>query len=103
MVKACGTPGMDMAMPCIWGSLTRQEKDCKSGLDVYKRQTEYPVVIAPAYQLADKELVNKWIAYVKNGGNLVLTCRTDVYKRQLPDSLRVCRGYVRWRRNYDAG
>ncbi len=41
-----------------------------------KELTEYPVVIAPAYQLADKELVNKWIAYVKNGGNLVLTCRT---------------------------
>ena len=33
-----------------------------------KELTEYPVVIAPAYQLADKELVNKWIAYVKNGG-----------------------------------
>lgn len=30
-----------------------------------KELTEYPVVIAPAYQLADKELVNKWIDYVK--------------------------------------
>lgn len=53
-----------------------------------KELTEYPVVIAPAYQLADKELVNKWIAYVKNGGNLVLTCRTaqkDRYGR-LPEA-----------------
>lgn len=36
----------------------------------------YPVIIAPAYQLADKELVDRWTNYVKTGGNLVLTCRT---------------------------
>jgi len=36
----------------------------------------YPVLIAPAYQLVDDELVNRWTEYVKNGGNLVLTCRT---------------------------
>ncbi len=36
----------------------------------------YPVMIAPAYQLADKQLVSRWLEYVKNGGNLVLTCRT---------------------------
>jgi beta-galactosidase len=41
-----------------------------------KDMNEYPVVIAPAYQMADKELVNRWIDYVKQGGNLVLTCRT---------------------------
>lgn len=53
-----------------------------------KELTEYPVVIAPAYQLADKALVDRWIAYVKNGGNLVLTCRTaqkDRYGR-LPEA-----------------
>ena len=38
--------------------------------------SEYPVMIVPAYQMADKELVRKWEKYVKNGGNLVLTCRT---------------------------
>lgn len=37
---------------------------------------DYPVIIAPAYQMADKELIEKWMSYVKNGGNLVLTCRT---------------------------
>ncbi|MCD8166747.1 MAG: beta-galactosidase [Bacteroides sp.] len=37
---------------------------------------EYPVMIAPAYQLADKELTDRWISYVQQGGNLVLTCRT---------------------------
>ncbi len=36
----------------------------------------YPVMIAPAYQLADKELVDRWKHYVAEGGNLVLTCRT---------------------------
>ncbi len=50
--------------------------------------SDYPVVIAPTYQLADKELVDKWISYVKNGGNLILTCRTaqkDRYGR-LPEA-----------------
>ena len=53
-----------------------------------KNLSDYPVVIAPAYQLADKELVDKWISYVKNGGNLILTCRTaqkDRYGR-LPEA-----------------
>lgn len=36
----------------------------------------YPVMIVPAYQLADKALVDRWVAYVAGGGNLVLTCRT---------------------------
>lgn len=37
---------------------------------------KYPVMIAPAYQMADEELVKKWMNYVKEGGHLVLTCRT---------------------------
>ena len=37
---------------------------------------QYPVVIAPAYQLLDKALLSKWQAYVQHGGHLVLTCRT---------------------------
>ena len=52
-----------------------------------KNFSDYPVVIAPAYQMADSALVNRWIAYVKQGGNLVLTCRTaqkDRYGR-LPE------------------
>ena len=53
-----------------------------------KDMTEYPVVIAPAYQLADRELTDRWTEYVKQGGNLVLTCRTaqkDRYGR-LPEA-----------------
>jgi beta-galactosidase len=50
--------------------------------------SQYPVMIVPAYQMADKELVKKWEKYVKNGGNLILTCRTaqkDRYGR-LPET-----------------
>ena len=38
--------------------------------------SSYPVMIVPAYQLADTALVDRWVEYVKKGGNLVLTCRT---------------------------
>lgn len=41
-----------------------------------KNFDEYPVMIVPAYQLADEALVSRWTDYVKKGGNLVLTCRT---------------------------
>ena len=50
--------------------------------------SEYPVMIVPAYQMADKQLVDRWTEYVKNGGNLVVTCRTaqkDRYGR-LPET-----------------
>lgn len=53
-----------------------------------KDMSEYPVVIVPAYQLADKELTDRWTEYVKKGGNLILTCRTaqkDRYGR-LPEA-----------------
>lgn len=41
----------------------------------------YPVLIAPAYQLIDEELVRKWTRYVEQGGHLILTCRTGQKKR----------------------
>ena len=53
-----------------------------------KDLSQYPVVIAPAYQMADKALADRWNEYVRNGGNLVLTCRTaqkDRYGR-LPEA-----------------
>ncbi|MDL2309887.1 beta-galactosidase [Parabacteroides sp. OttesenSCG-928-B22] len=37
---------------------------------------KYNVMIAPAYQLIDEKLVERWTDYVRQGGNLVLTCRT---------------------------
>ncbi|WP_080905788.1 beta-galactosidase [Parabacteroides sp. Marseille-P3160] len=38
--------------------------------------TKYPFLIAPAYQLLDSALVERWTKYVENGGHLILTCRT---------------------------
>jgi beta-galactosidase len=43
--------------------------------------SDYKVVIAPAYEMLDTALVQKWMRYVENGGNLVLTLRTGVKNR----------------------
>lgn len=50
--------------------------------------SQYPVMIVPAYQLADKKLVVRWKKYVEEGGNLVLTCRTAQKDRfgRLPEA-----------------
>ncbi len=36
----------------------------------------YPFLIAPAYQLVDAALIEKWRRYAEGGGHLILTCRT---------------------------
>jgi beta-galactosidase len=41
----------------------------------------YPVVIAPAYQMVDRTLIDKWKKYVEKGGHLILTCRTGLKDR----------------------
>jgi beta-galactosidase len=38
--------------------------------------SKYPVMIAPAYQLLDAQLVARWKQYVQNGGHLILSTRT---------------------------
>ena len=38
--------------------------------------SEYPFIVAPAYQLIDDRLVQKWVKYVEQGGHLILSCRT---------------------------
>ena len=43
--------------------------------------SKYPVLIAPAYQLVDEELVRRWTRYAEQGGNLVLTARTGQKRR----------------------
>jgi len=45
-------------------------------IDERKDFNGYNVLIAPAYEMVDSELVERWKAYVEQGGNLVLTCRT---------------------------
>ncbi len=49
--------------------------------------SKYRVMIAPAYQMVDSELVARWTKYVEEGGNLVLSARTGHKTRmaQLPE------------------
>jgi beta-galactosidase len=42
----------------------------------------YPFLIAPAYQLLDAALVQRWRAYAENGGHLILSCRTGQKDRR---------------------
>lgn len=43
--------------------------------------SKYPVMVAPAYELLDAKLVERWKQYVENGGNLVLSSRTGQKNR----------------------
>lgn len=43
--------------------------------------SKYPVLVAPAYQLLDEALVQRWKTYVENGGHLVLSSRTGQKNR----------------------
>lgn len=38
--------------------------------------SQYPVIVAPAYQQISMELIDKLTDYVKSGGNLVMSCRS---------------------------
>ncbi|GGH71443.1 beta-galactosidase [Filimonas zeae] len=42
---------------------------------------KYPVLVAPAYQLLDEKLVQRWQEYVTNGGHLILSSRTGQKNR----------------------
>ena len=70
-----------------WGHMFRYLEAAKSAgapLDVVSEEADlssYPVLVAPAYQLVDEELVRKWARYAERGGHLVLTCRTGQKRR----------------------
>jgi len=42
----------------------------------------YPYLVAPAYQLIDRELVARFTKYAEEGGTLILTCRTGQKDRR---------------------
>ena len=44
--------------------------------------SKYPYLIAPSYQLLDKELIARFTTYAENGGTLILTCRTGQKDRR---------------------
>jgi beta-galactosidase len=43
--------------------------------------SKYPVMVAPAYELLDANLVQRWKQYVMNGGHLILSSRTGQKNR----------------------
>ena len=50
--------------------------------------SRYPVLVVPAYQMADPALVARWKEYAEQGGHLVVTCRTAQKDRfgRLPEA-----------------
>lgn len=42
---------------------------------------QYPVLVVPAYQMIDQQMIDKLTRYAENGGTLVLTCRTGLQDR----------------------
>jgi beta-galactosidase len=62
-----------------WMKYYRAVKAMMAPVDVITEDRDfatYPFLVAPAYQLVDRELITKLTRYVEGGGNLVLTCRT---------------------------
>ncbi|PKB15021.1 beta-galactosidase [Flavobacterium sp. 5] len=70
------------------GHFTKYYKAVKSfgaPVDFVRDTTDfsnYPVLIVPAYQMIDKQMIDKLTAYAQNGGNLVLSCRTGIQNRE---------------------
>lgn len=50
----------------------RESKDFKS----------YPLLVVPAYQMVDDELIARWKDYVQAGGHIVFSCRTGMKNRE---------------------
>lgn len=44
--------------------------------------SNYPVLIVPAYQMIDQQLIDKLTTYAENGGHLVLSCRTGLQNKK---------------------
>jgi beta-galactosidase len=44
--------------------------------------SQFPYLVAPAYQLIDPELIARFTKYAENGGTLILTCRTGQKDRR---------------------
>ena len=44
--------------------------------------SNYPFLIVPAYQMIDQKMIDNLTLYAKNGGNLILSCRSGIQNRQ---------------------
>ncbi len=43
--------------------------------------SQYPVLVVPAYQMIDQQMIDKLTRYAENGGALVMSCRTGLQDR----------------------
>jgi beta-galactosidase len=62
-----------------WMRYYRALKSAMAPIDVLTPDRDfqhYPFVVAPAFQLVSDELVRRFTGYARNGGHLILTCRT---------------------------
>ncbi|HWF48216.1 MAG TPA: beta-galactosidase [Bryobacteraceae bacterium] len=62
-----------------WMRYYRALKSMMAPVDVITADRDfsnYGFVVAPAYQLVSQDLVDRWTEYARNGGHLILTCRT---------------------------
>lgn len=50
-------------------------------IDEFKDLINYPIVVVPAYQMVDENLVQKWLNYAENGGHLIVSVRTGLKDR----------------------
>ncbi len=68
-----------------WFKYYRALKSMLAPVDVItedKNFASYPFLVAPAYQLLDADLVARFDRYARDGGTLILTCRTGQKDRR---------------------
>ena len=68
-----------------WMKYYRALKSVMAPVDVLtenKDFSKYRYLIAPSYQMLDKELVARFTTYAENGGTLILTCRSGQMDRR---------------------
>ena len=68
-----------------WFKYYRALKSMMAPVDVITEEKDfsrYKFLIAPSYQLLDKDLVDRFAKYVNDGGTLILTCRSGQKDRR---------------------
>ncbi len=68
-----------------WLKYYRALKSVMAPVDVISEEkdfSKYPFVVAPSYQLIDKELIARFTKYAESGGTLILTCRSGQKDRR---------------------
>lgn len=68
-----------------WMKYYRALKSVQAPIDILTPDRDfsnYPFLVAPAFQLVDENLSHRFRDYVESGGNLILSCRTGLMNMQ---------------------